>query len=234
VPTTPESVSETVLEASPESVSVAFELNSGTTPEATPEPSPGNILEAALEPNPVAPESVLATASEAAPEQEALPSEQAVETEPEEQAEPLPPPSPFPGGVEPAAERTLVPSLTPEIAEPVLIDELASAPVTHHSHPAVEEQHTHPVGAIHLDDFPLTGSAEGEAYMASTREATTPTAESAQAAYSAIDPRWVHLIIQKAVIKMSPLALTPEIIEELIYRLTEEIIAELNEESAGG
>jgi hypothetical protein len=127
-----------------------------------------------------------------------------VETEPilaEKPAEPIPASTPVPGGVEPA---TATPVLA-EIAEPVLIDELTSSPAAHPPHPEVEEHHAH-------------------AHHSEVEE------HHAHAPHAAIDPEWVHVIVQKAVVKMSPPALAPEVVDELIRTLTEEIAAELNAE----
>jgi hypothetical protein len=42
-----------------------------------------------------------------------------------------------------------------------------------------------------------------------------------------IDPEWVHVVVQRVVAKMAPSVLSPQLVEDLVRILTEEITADL-------
>jgi hypothetical protein len=158
----------------------------------------------------------------------------------EKQVEPIPPLPPSPERLTPEADRTVAFRVPAEIAEPVLIDELAPAPPAPEPPPLVEGQHQKPMAATHLDSFSLAEAAEGQVYVAppETEAGPAPEAELVQPGGapagppSVVDTEWVYVIVQKAVVKMSPPVLTPEVVDELIRRLAQEITEELNAESS--
>ncbi len=175
----------------------------------TPEAIPEAVLEAAPELVPATAESISGTALEAAPEPISP------ETVSEPSLDAASPPAPelgVPSALEPAAET---------------------------GHPP-EDSALEPPPNVPAKEPSLAEAPEEPVYIAppETEAASTPEpefvqpGEAAAATPSVIDPQSVHVIVQKAVVKMSPPALSLEVVEELIRRLTEEITGELNAESS--
>jgi CheY-like chemotaxis protein len=247
-------------------IGVAPEPTPERIPEAAPEPalvSPESVSEAAPEAGseqvtvvsePVAesglafmPESVIETvhlpaeaAGEAPP---AVPVEELpLPTEPilaEEQVEPIPSVPPAPDLVTPEADRSVASRVPAEMAEPVLVDEVAPAALAPELPPLVEGQRRKPMAATHLDSFSLAQAAEGQVYVAppESEAGPAPEAEVAQpggaaaGAPSVVDPEWVYMVVHKVVMKMAPPVLPPELVAELVRILTREIMAELDASS---
>jgi CheY-like chemotaxis protein len=143
--------------------------------------------------------------------------------------EPTAPPEP----PSPSAERTVMFRTPAEIAEPMLNDELAVPPP-----PAEPESPSAP--ATSLDSFSLHEATTGEVRFASAQsetahETATPPPEPPTGTTisfpAPVDTNLVHTIVQKVVARMSPPALSQEVIEEMSRKLAGEIIAELIAES---
>jgi CheY-like chemotaxis protein len=71
----------------------------------------------------------------------------------------------------------------------------------------------------------------GEAAAETPEAPPEAAAEPAAPAVAALDPEQVFSIIHKVVVKMSPPALSPQMIEDIARRFTDEILAELRSES---
>ena len=269
---TPEPTPEPIPEAAPESVLVSPESISATvvepTPEPTliaPEPTPEPIPEAAPESVLVSPESISGTAPEATSELASVvseppvaesglpcapvsvteavhpPAEAAPQAPPGVPAEePLPPLCPSPELVKPAADRTLAFGVAAEFAGPMVIDERAPALPAPEAPPFVEGQQPKPIAATSLDSFSLTEAAEGQVYIPPPEAEAAPSPEAGvvqpgeapEPPPSVINPEWVYVIVHKVVMKMAPPMLPPELVAEIIRVLTEQITAELNAESS--
>jgi hypothetical protein len=65
---------------------------------------------------------------------------------------------------------------------------------------------------------PAAEPPPAEAVVAAAPAAAAPT----------LDPDWVYWIVRSVVVKMSPPAFSPETIEEMARKITDEITAELN------
>jgi CheY-like chemotaxis protein len=265
--TSPELISETTLEAMPEPTLVIPGPIPEFMPEAPPEPalgSPELIFETAPEAaaeqvsgvsEPVA-ESGLPFAPESVTETVYLPAEAAAEAPPALPVEEVPPPTepiwaeklvepipslaPSPDLGTAEADRTMVSPAPAEIAEPVLVDELAPTPPALEPPPLVEGQRRQPMAATHMDSFPLTEAAEGQVYAAPPETEAGPAREAeaakpsgaAAGAPSVVDREWVYVIVHRVMMKMAPPMLPPEVVEELIRVLAREITAELDAASS--
>lgn len=143
--------------------------------------------------------------------------------------EPAAPPEP----PNPSADQTVMFRTPAEIAEPMLNDELA-APLP----PAPPERS--PAPATSLDSFSLReatagevrfASAESEAARETVAHPPEPPTGTTIGFQAPVDMNLVHTVVQKVVTRMSPPALSQEVIEEMSRRLAGEIIAELIAES---
>lgn len=202
--------------------------------------------EAAVEPQPAF-EPPLAEAEVApvvppAVEEVPLPSEPVLIEEAAPAAFALPPPFP---------ERTMVFRAPVEIAEPVLSDELAPSPplaaVPEVSPPAIEPAaeaaeaeaaavaapEEVPVPATSLESFSLAEATAGQVRFAQAEAVeagpeAAPAEVAAPAAAPALDANLIQAVVSRVVLKMWPPALPPETMEDLVKKLTEEVIAELS------
>jgi len=184
-------------------------------PEPAMAPAPEATLEAEIPPPPSA---ALETV-------EALPGameETPIAAEPvliEEAPAPEPPP--------PESERTMLFRSPAAIAPPVLSEEPPPAA------PEVLPAEAPPMAASNLESFSLTDAAAGQVRIAPAAEAGTVAAEPEPApppAAPAVDPQFVFTIVHRAVVKMSPPALSSQMIEEMARKLADEIVSELNAE----
>lgn len=175
-----------------------------------------------------------------------MPAPEAVETpalEPPVAADPVyveeqaaPPPSP-----EPEAERTMMFRAPAEIAEPILSDEAESAMPALEPPPAVEptpEPDEAPAGGAAfapktLESYTLSEAATGQVRFEAAGAEVAPEPEpfAPPAPARTVDPEQVFSIVHKVVIKMSPPALSPQMIEDIARKFADEIIAELSSES---
>jgi hypothetical protein len=162
---------------------------------------------------------------------------------------------------EPAPEQTMVFHAPLEIAEPILSDELAppgaeaEGPEVLESAEATEQEE---VAATSLDSFSLNEAASGHVRFAPGEEATevvpeeeiAPVEEAAAGAEGpataetevvpegvapsgpVFDRDWIHSIVHRVVVKMSPPALPAATVEEMADRLTDEILADLDSEAS--
>lgn len=134
-------------------------------------------------------------------------------------------PEPAPAAVaEPEVAATV--EVAPEEAAPV---EVASAEAVA---PAVEEAAA-PVEAAPVETAPPAPEAAPEVIETLAPAAEPPPAEAVVAAAPAaaaptLDPDWVYWIVRTVVVKMSPPAFSPETIEEMARKITDEITAELS------
>ncbi len=174
---------------------------------------------------PPAPDATTETLLGTAPAEEMMPrpdEESSGGHEPVLVEEPAAPPEPL----SPSAERTVMFRTPAEIAEPMLNDELAAPPP--------------PAPATSLDSFSLHEATAGEVRFASAQseaahQTATPAPEPPTGTTisfpAPVDTNLVHTIVQKVVARMSPPALSQEVIEEMSRKLAGEIIAELIAES---
>jgi hypothetical protein len=172
----------------------------------------------------------------AQPVPEARPAEEVrPPTEPllaEKPAEPIAPLAPSPEFVRTEANRAAEFFGPAEIAGPVLIDELASAPPAPALHPSGEAKLPKPKVATTLNGFSLAEAAAGQVRVAPPETEVEQPGAAPAGQPSAVDREWVYVVVHKVVLKMAPPALPPELIEELIRMLTDEITAELNAASS--
>jgi CheY-like chemotaxis protein len=263
IPAAPQSISGVAAEAVPEQRTVAPESAAESGFPMAPESAPETIHppveavsgQAMPAPEPAA-ESGFLMAPGSTPETIHPPAEAVPEAPPapmvevpslttehilgEKQPEAPPPPSSLLERVEAAGDRPMAAPAIAEIAEPLLIDELAAPSAVLEPQPCAQEHHPQPIEAASLDGFSLTQGAEGQVYVGppETHAASAPRPEAAQpveapgAIPAVIDPRLVFVIVQKAVLKMSPPALPLEVVEGLVRRLAAEITAELDAESS--
>jgi hypothetical protein len=138
-----------------------------------------------------------------------------------------------------------------EIAEPVLSDESASAPpapvsvepspqqeappdgATTEPIETAEEAETPAVAATTLESFSLHDAESGQVRFAAEEEAP-PAPEpvaAAEPAANALDETLIFSIVHKVVVKMSPPALSPQMVEDMARRFADEVIQELNSHS---
>lgn len=133
----------------------------------------------------------------------------------------------------PASERTMMFRVPSEIAEPVLSDEAVPAPPS----PSDEaEAEGAPIAATTLESYSLTDAAAGQVRFAPpggeiAAEPDAAVAPEPAPAPAAFDRNLIYTIVYKAVVKMSPPALSAQTIDEMAMRLAEEIAAELSSES---
>jgi CheY-like chemotaxis protein len=238
------SLSEGVAFAEP-----ALEEVPATRPEAAAAP-PEPLMEAEISPFPP-PAAEMApvpteeeTPAAPPPEMPPIPAEPVLIEEPAapQAVPPEPPPAP-------PAERTMMFRMPANIAEPVLSDELAPAPP-----PVAAEAEMPPIAATTLESFSLDqatagrvqfAAAEAEAVAAPEAALVEPEAAAVAAEVSAaaplpgveaaaapLDAAAIFSIVRKVVMKMSPPALPTEMIEEMVRKLSDEVIAELNAESS--
>lgn len=177
----------------------------------------------AVELPPVPPESVLAEEPlAAAPEPPPVQAEPVLVEEPLAAAPELPP--------MPATEQTMMFHTPAQIAEPMLSEEPGTAEAA--SEPASMLSSPEPtVAATSLDSYSLNEATAGQVRIAPAESEGVPVVEPAPQAAGAPDPRLVYLIVHKAVVKMSPPALSPEMVEDMARKLADEIVAELSSES---
>jgi len=207
-PTAPELISETGLEATPETTRVAAE--------PTPEPIP----EAAPEPVPVSPESISETVVEPTSELASVVSEPPVA----ESGVPCAPVS-VTETVHPPAEGA------PEVPSAVPAEELLLIVEGQHPKPMAASS----LDSFSLAEAAegRVYIAPPEAEMAPSPEAgVVQPGEVPEPPPPVINSEWVYVIVRKVVMKMAPPVLPPELVGELIRALTEEITAELNSESS--
>ncbi len=144
-------------------------------------------------------------------------------------------------------QRTVLFRRPSDIAEPMLSDELAQPEPPPPPTPAAPEPEHSPLSASSLGSFSLSDAAAGEVRFASPEaevghERLSPPAEAppetevvaSPFAGAVADAALVYTIVQKAVRKMSPPALSLATIEEVARRIADEIVIELDSESQGG
>ncbi len=244
--TAPESISETVVQPTPEPAPVAVEPTPEPIPEIATELVPVNpesiseiLVQPMPEPVPVAAEPTPEPIPEVAPELVPVGSESITETV-----------------VEPTSELPSAASEPPDAASgvpcaPVSVTETVHPPAEAAPEappavpaedlvlPIVEGQQPKPMAATCMDSSALAAAAESQVYVAlpEAEAAPWPEAGAVQPGMApeppppVINPEWVHVIVRKVVMKMAPPVLRPELVGELIRALTEEITAELNSES---
>ena len=212
--------------------------------EATPEPA----LESIMPP----PESAMPETPAAEPP---VYEEQPVSAEPvliEEPTAPAPEP-------EPAAERTMMFHTPADIAEPVLSDEAvaeAAAPAAEpppaiepslaaEPPPAAESESARPEPAepepepahaspTTLEGYTLNEAASGHVRFETSEGAAAPAPEpepEPEPAAAPLDTEQIFSIVHKVVVKMSPPALSPQMIEDMARKFADEIIAEISSQS---
>lgn len=136
-----------------------------------------------------------------------------------------------------AADQTMMFRAPAQIAEPMFRDEtiavvsepeLPPAPVEPEA-PAVAaiSPEGSPVAEATADQLPLT-PAEGEVAPAA-EQVSVP--ESGTAVAASIDWELLYAIVHKVVVRMSPPALPPQVVEDLARILAEEVVADLSAES---
>ena len=204
----------------------------GPEPEAAP-PAVEPALEAGVTPEP-----------EAAPPAEA----QAPPTE-QPPAEVVPAPEEVPIPAEPVLIEDVVPFAPPpppetagamvfrasaEIAEPVLSDELAPAPAVAEAPaepvPEAIPPEAPPVAATTLESFSLTEATAGQVRFAAPEAEVVPEAEAAVTPVpAAVDTNLIYAIVHRVVLKMAPPVLPPQVIEDIVRQLAEEVITELTQ-----
>jgi hypothetical protein len=245
---TPGPTPEAMPEAAPEPTLVSPELISETAPEAKSEQVWGVSEPVAESGLPFAPESVTETVHLTAEAVLEPPPAVPVEKLPlptelilaETQVEQIPLQAPSPDLATPEADRTVAFRVPAAIAEPVLSDELTAAPPPPEPPPFVEGQHWKPMAATHVDSFSLAEAVAGQAYVAPTENEVGPApgaevvqpGEALPSPPSVVDPEWVYVIVSKVVMKMAPRVLSPELIEQLVRTLTQEISSEINAASS--
>ncbi len=196
------------------------------------EPALEEVPAPAAEPTAASPEPIMEAEVHAGPEPAAAtPAETPISAEPLLTEEPAAAPETPPA---PAAERTMMFRMPSEIAEPVLSDEEIPAPP-----PPLDaaEAEGAPIAATTLESYSLTDAAAGQVRFvppggevaAEPAAAVGPGPASAPAA---IDRNLIYAIVYKAVVKMSPPALSAQTIDEMAMRLAGEIAAELSAESS--
>jgi CheY-like chemotaxis protein len=150
----------------------------------------------------------------------------------------------------PPAERTMLFHAPAEIAEPVLSEESVAAPAppspvpveppvleeTPPEEPAAEpiepapEADTPAVAATTLESFSLHDAESGQVRFAAVEEAP-PAPEAVApppAAAKTLDEAQIFSIVHQVVVKMSPPALSPQVVEDIARRFADEVIQELN------
>lgn len=141
----------------------------------------------------------------------------------------------------PRTQRTILFRTPADIAEPLLHDELATPPPEPPSAPA-EPQHDSAPAPRPGSFFPADRTTpEVRSVLFESEPAPESSAESTETVQealitsdpdTAVDTNLVHSIVQKVVAKMSPPALSQEVIDEMARRLAGEIIAEIIAESS--
>ncbi len=144
----------------------------------------------------------------------------------EEHAAAPPPPS------APSTERTMMFRAPAEIAQPVLSDETTASPWAVESPPPAAESAPSGAAAHTLESFSLQDATTGQVRFAASGAEVAPATEPAVAQPTrGIDPAQVYSIVHKVVVKMSPPALSPQMIEDMAKRFAEEITDELSSQS---
>lgn len=180
-----------------------------------------------------------------APEMEAMP--------PSEPPAPAPPPvsadqvlieEPAPPPPEPPAESTMMFRAPADIAEPILSDEAESTAPSVEPTPAVEPvpeplaapPEEPPTAARTLESYTLNEAASGQIHFGAP--AAEPTPEPVPEPVAAppppartLDADQIFAIVHKVVVKMSPPALSPQMVEEMARKFADEITAEFDSES---
>jgi CheY-like chemotaxis protein len=184
-----------------------------------------------------------------APELTALPPEEPPVQEPEPVSadpvmieEPVAPPAES----EPPAEGTLMFRTPADIAEPVLSDEAESAapaaepPTAVEPEPPVEAPEEPAESSQTLESYTLTEAASGSVRFDSPQPEAAPAPEPEPEpdpvappppSAPAVDPDQIFAIVHKVVVKMSPPALSPSMIEDMARKFTDEIVQDLQSES---
>jgi CheY-like chemotaxis protein len=209
---------------------VAFSQAFGEEPAAAPAPS----FPAAAAPEP-APLEAAEPVVEAMPINDYVPAAEPEATAPAMAEEAAPADLPVAESVEPA----MVFHAPPEIPEPAMIDEVMNAVDA-----AAAESAAAPVEAAPEAPSPLpeeiAGSVIAEIPSIAEAPAPPPSAEPEPAAVEAppveaaapaavrfVDSELVYAVVHKTVMKMSPPALSPQLIEDMARRLAEQITREL-------
>ena len=211
-------------EAAPVAVEPALEAEVAPEPEAAP-PAEAEALPAEQPPAEVVP----------TPEEAPIPAEPVLI----EEVVPFAPPPP------PETAGTMVFRAPAEIAEPVLSDELAPVPAATEAPaepvPEAAPLDAPPVAATTLESFSLTEATAGQVRFATAPEveavpeaeaaapAPAPEVTAAPAPAAAIDANLICAIVHRVVLKMAPPALPPQVIEDIVRQLADEILAELDE-----
>lgn len=207
----------------------ALEETPAAAPEYAPPPGAEPMMEAEISTEAMPAVEIGAPAEEQLPapaaEETPMPAEPVLVEEPAAAA-PEPPP----------AERTVMFRAPAQIAEPVLSDELAAAvPPPVEAPPRLTEPEAPPRTASTLDSFSLTEAASGQVQFVPPGAEVVPESEAvaeAPAAALAVDANLIYSIVHRAVVRMSPPALSPQMIEEMARNLADEIAAELRAESS--
>ncbi len=234
-----------VLEAVVPAGEPMMEVPGAPLPEAAP-PVVEPTLEMAVAPEPAAepsPEAVAAPVEEPPAEMAPALEEAPIPAEPvlvEEEVAPFAPPP------APEEEATMVFRAPGEIAEPVLSDELTPAPTVAEAPaeavPEAPPPEVSPVAVTTLESFSLSEASAGQVRFAAPEVEAVPEAEAVAAApapapevaaapapVAAIDANLIYAIVHRVVLKMAPAALPPQVIEDMVRQLAEEILAELSE-----
>ena len=153
---------------------------------------------------------------------------------------PAPPP-------EPTFEGTMIFRAPVQIAEPILADELAPAPLETMPEPPLGESESTAAPAITPESFSLSEATTDQVRFASPEaEAPPETEPSPEAAVApqpelppeaptelpspppaAVDLNLVSAIVSRVVFRMAPPALPLAAVEELVRTLAEEVVSEL-------
>ncbi len=126
----------------------------------------------------------------------------------------------------PPMEGTMMFRSPTQIAEPVLSDEVSPEPELAAAETSPPPPPSPPpeiaIPTTTLDSFSLTDAARGNVRFAPQQPSSTPGH-----AAPALDANTIQSIVHRVVVKMSPPALSPEVIEQMARKFAEEIIAEM-------
>jgi CheY-like chemotaxis protein len=146
-----------------------------------------------------------------------------------EEAAPTPPPQSA-EEEPPAAERTMLFHAPSEIAEPMLSEEPTGAPAPPEPAAPPSEPEISAAAATTLESFSLQDAESGQVRFAAGEEAPVAGESVAPppAAPNTLDAAQVFAIVHRVVVRMSPPALSPQIVEDIARRFTDELMQELN------
>jgi CheY-like chemotaxis protein len=147
-----------------------------------------------------------------------------------EEAAPAPPP-PAPEEQPPAAERTMLFHAPSEIAEPMLSEEGTGGPAP--AEPDAPPAEAEIPAATTLESFSLQEAESGHVRFAGTEDAPVAAEPVAPppAAPKALDESQIFAIVHKVVVRMSPPALSPQTVEDIARRFTDELVQELKSQA---